>query len=309
MGKGREVESGAVRLPEHLDVALRGALPCIVCGYDLKGLSVRGVCPECGTAVRAAILYQVDPRAEEFAPVRAPAITGLALILWPLGALIVMFAGWAMRLTDLAGTQMNLRVGIGWGGALVAAGVVVSAIGALGLVDPTRATRKWGVIAAALGVLCYAPIYFALDRILRIDATLIPYIESGAVRERSVARLVVDIALIGVLLGLRPNARELVRRSLAMRTGRVDRQTLLAMVGAVFVAMAGDILHLLATGPGAPMEEVFVVVGTLLIAVASVFLTIGAISAMIDGVRIRRAVIHPPMSIEELLGTDPSRPG
>lgn len=304
MGPSHPHNPPTVHLPTDLDTALKGALPCIVCGYDLKGLSIRSVCPECGTAVRAAILYQVDPKAEEFAPVRMPRVTGLALVLWPLGALIVMFAGWAMRVTDLASSQMHLNVGIGWGGALISAGLVLSAFGAVGLLIPTRATRKWGVIAATLGTLCYIPLYFALQRILEIDTRIIPYLEAGAVYERSLYRVVVGIALIGLLLGVRPNARELVRRSLALRTGRVDRQTLLAMVAAVLVAMAGDTMHLIAATTGRVVEEELFVGGTILIAIASVFLTVGAISALIDGLRIRRAVINPPKTMKELLGED-----
>lgn len=291
-----------VRLPAELDAALKGELPCIVCGYDLKGLSIRSVCPECGTAVRAAILYQIDPQADEFAPVRMPHVAGLALILWPLGAIVVMLAGWAMRLSDLASSQMHLNVGIGWGGAMVSAGLVLSAIGAIGLIRPTRATRKWAVIAATLGTLCYFPLYYALQRVLDTDTRVIPYIESGVVYERSLYRIVAGIALIGLLLGLRPNARELVRRSLALRTRRVDRQTLLAMVGAVLVAMAGDAMHLIAATSGKVVWEELFVGGTILIAIASVFLTLGAISALIDGVRIRRAVINPPKTMRDLLG-------
>lgn len=302
MGRNPQPIPQTVQLPKDLDVALRGALPCIVCGYDLKGLSIRSVCPECGTAVRAAILYQVDPHAEEFAPIRMPRLTGLALILWPLGALIVMLAGWAMRLADLASSQMHLNVGIGWGSAIISAGIMLSAAGALGLVHPTRATRKWGVIAAILATLCYIPIYFALQRILDIDTRVIPYIETGVVYQRSLYRFVIGVALIGLLMGIRPNARELVRRSLALRTGRVDRQTLLAMVAAVIVAMAGDAMHLIAATSGYPIRDELFVGGTILIAIASVFITLGAISALIDGIRIRRAVLNPPKSMKELLG-------
>ncbi|MCA9306734.1 MAG: hypothetical protein R3B46_00350 [Phycisphaerales bacterium] len=305
MGERQSNNPPTVHLPEGLDTALKGTLPCIVCGYDLKGLSVRGVCPECGTAVRAAILYQVDPEAEEFTPVRAPRATGLALVLWPAGALIVIAAGWAMRIADLTESGALSEFALGWGGVLTTVGLALSALGAIGLINPTRATRKWGVIAATIGTLCYIPIYIALHRVLLIDTRIIPYIEAGAVYERSLYRLVTDIALVGLLLGLRPNARELVRRSLALRTGRVDRQTLLAMVGAVLVAIAGDTMHIIAATTEDAMGELLFIAGTVLIAIASVFLTMGAISALIDGSRIRRAVIHPPKTIKELLGHEP----
>ena len=36
---------------ERLGLSLLGSLPCITCRYDLKGISIRGVCPECGTPI------------------------------------------------------------------------------------------------------------------------------------------------------------------------------------------------------------------------------------------------------------------
>src|SRR5436190_23878239 len=66
---------------------LRGDLPCVACGYNLKGLSIRSVCPECGTPVRATILSVVDPHAAELTPIRLPALVALGLLFCAAGAL------------------------------------------------------------------------------------------------------------------------------------------------------------------------------------------------------------------------------
>src|SRR5690606_19927036 len=66
--------------PEQaISLSLSGAMPCISCGYNLQGLSVVGVCPECGAAVRATILATIDPQAEELTPLLTPRLTSLGL--------------------------------------------------------------------------------------------------------------------------------------------------------------------------------------------------------------------------------------
>src|SRR5690606_27754218 len=51
---------------------LKGDLLCIGCGYNLRGLSIREMCPECGIPVRATILGVIDPMADELAPIPRP---------------------------------------------------------------------------------------------------------------------------------------------------------------------------------------------------------------------------------------------
>ena len=60
---------------------LTGDLPCVRCGYNLRGLSIREHCPECDAPVRATILALVDPRASELKPLRRPRLTGWGLVL------------------------------------------------------------------------------------------------------------------------------------------------------------------------------------------------------------------------------------
>ncbi|MBL8760751.1 MAG: hypothetical protein JNL50_05545, partial [Phycisphaerae bacterium] len=55
--------------PELLARELTGDLRCAKCAYNLKGLSVRSVCPECGLAISATLLAKVDPHAAELRPI------------------------------------------------------------------------------------------------------------------------------------------------------------------------------------------------------------------------------------------------
>ena len=36
-------------------VIIERSQPCVKCGYDLRGLPVKGVCPECGTSVEDSL--------------------------------------------------------------------------------------------------------------------------------------------------------------------------------------------------------------------------------------------------------------
>ncbi|MEM7623588.1 MAG: hypothetical protein AAF235_10360 [Planctomycetota bacterium] len=72
--------------PGQPDVAtaLLGDLPCVNCSYNLRGLSVRAVCPECKTAVLATVLAVIDPKAEEFSAIGSPRVVAAGFVVWAL---------------------------------------------------------------------------------------------------------------------------------------------------------------------------------------------------------------------------------
>src|SRR5262245_48877512 len=74
---------------------LTGDLPCVRCRYNLRGLSVRAPCPECGTPVRATLLAVVDPFAGELQPVSRPRLIVAGLIAWSLGGFGSALCVWA----------------------------------------------------------------------------------------------------------------------------------------------------------------------------------------------------------------------
>lgn len=290
------------------DALLTGELPCVTCGYELKGLSVRDVCPECGTAVRAAILNAVDPLADELAPLRAPSITGALIVAWALSSALGIWLIVGMRVLD------GLRAIGGrvpepwwvWNVSLML--LVISAISTLGFWAPTLKTRGRSVLCAAGATLAYAPFFYAMYRVRAIDLQqggMASYYTSDPSVERIAWRLVVGTCLIAIFLGIRPGARELVRRSIAMRTGRVDRQTLLAMAAASGVAMVGDLLRYLGVHLGAPASDALVVMGALVVLIATVFLGIGMSSAVVDGWRIRQSLRMGPKRLEDIVTEPP----
>src|SRR6185295_10238912 len=91
------------RVGPRLALELTGDLPCVRCKYNLRGLTVKGMCPECGTSVRTTILAKIDPLAKELRPLHFPRLTSLGLIVWAWSALAAALCNWALRLSDFGG--------------------------------------------------------------------------------------------------------------------------------------------------------------------------------------------------------------
>ena len=291
------------------DALLTGELPCVTCGYELRGLSVRDLCPECGTGVRATILAVVDPLADELVPLRTPSFTGVLIVGWASASALGVWLILLMRTLDGL-RAMGVRapeVWWGWNAAFVL--LVVSGACSLGFLVPTTRTRRLSILAALGATLAYLPFFYALLRIRAIDmhqGVTQAFFTLDPDPARIAWRLVCGVCLLVIFLGVRPNARELVRRSIAMRTGRVDRQTLLAMGATAGVMMLGDLLRLVGTLTGA---QEAVIVGGMIILIATIFLAIGLSSAIIDGWRIRRSLRLGPKRMGDLIGSGETSTG
>lgn len=288
-----------------LDSALAGSLPCVTCRYELKGLSIRGVCPECGTAVRATILYKVDPQAEEFQPIAHPRTLAAGLVLWSAGALAAAGACWALRIVD-GFEEWGIAVpDMSWASWVAVAATLLSGVGSLTLIRPVPRTPIMHTIGSLIGALAYIPMIWAMWNILlELDpGRTPPYFGTSVQSDRVWLRLMAGASIVIVLLGTRLSARDLVKRSMVMRTGRVDRQTLWGMAIVAAVTMVGDGLRLAAAAGWGMDPDLLRLAGTLIIAVGSGLLTLGLVGALIDTLRIARAVLIPSPSLTEVLGT------
>ncbi len=285
-----------------LAAELRGDLRCARCRYNLRGLSVTGPCPECGTPIRATLLMTVDPMAAELQPVRAPWLTAHGLLLWSGAGLLAGLIVWWLRVMDLAGQP-------GWGHMpWMRVGIVAcaafSGLGALALVCPHARAPSRGRWLALAGCLLYLPLCFFLYRLhVVVDmAGPAPYGVSVQPRmDRSVFRLGELVSLALILLCLRPNARLLAARSVLMRTGRVDRQTMAGMLGVIGFIAIGDVLILFGGGGRGPVEDILRQVGQLVILIGSMLFSLGLVGMVVDSWRLRGVILEPPLSLEQLL--------
>jgi hypothetical protein len=289
-------------LPAALASTLSGRLPCSRCGYLLEGLSVRDVCPECGLPITTTILAAVDPFAEELQSLTRPRAAAAALVVWSGAALGAAAWGWTARAADAAVAAGATRL---WEISPVVL-LALAALSGAGSVVFMRPARRWprrATLLATIGALGYIPLLLVLWAIhVGLDADgQPPYFGSGVDAERHGLRLLLLAIMAGILLCLRPAARQLVARSLRLRQGRVDRQTILAMLACIGVAAAGDVAMLAGQVATGLTADILRVAGLALIGAGSALMTLGLAGMLVDAVRIARAIVSPAPSLRRVL--------
>lgn len=282
---------------------LGGDLPCAVCRYNLRGLSVRAACPECGLPVGTTILTRVDPLAEELALLTRPRVSASALVGAMLTGLLAAFALWAARLGDIAHAA-GAGARVPFAADIAHAMLALCAVCAVFLTRPHARTPKSYTLRAWCGVLAFVPLIGVQWWIAeRVDATLPgSFLSSdGPPPVRSLLRMGWTLSAVLVLLGLRPVARMLSYRSHLVRNGVIERQTMLATVSALGVAATGDLLHVLApvAAPSAWAESINLI-ALLIIGVGSMLTTLAVGAMLVDTVRLWPVLAHPPVTMTSL---------
>lgn len=285
---------------------LTGNLPCIGCGYDLNGLSVRALCPECGLAVRATILACVDPMAEELRPLIRPRVVAYGLIVWAWAAVAAAGSVWVRRLTDVAGiwfvTPNN------WGMTLDAGlfFIALSGLAAVVLVRPMVRKNGWGTFKAGGAVLLYLPllyVHFQLHGVYDRNSTAgLPYLGLDRIDEgRAFLRLAENMFIVFIVLGLREHAVSLAERSIVMRTGRVDTQPMTALVGTLALASIADVSRLVFGGVNGITGDLLMTFELILIAVGSFLFTLGLLGVGVDVLKLRPVLLRPSPGLTDVM--------
>lgn len=294
---------------------LRGDLRCARCRYNLRGLSITTVCPECGVPVRATLLHTVDPMAAELRPVRAPVLTAYGLILWACAALLAGLMVWTLRAADLLG-HPAWAPSVEWVRPWIPALAGASGLGALVLIRPQAGLPRRMTLMAAAGCALYIPLCLLLYRIHAVMdvQTPAPYSIGAVPRLDRTLMRVLELCVLGsILVLLRPAARHLQARSYLMRTGRVDRQTMAAMLAVLGVIALGDTLVLAAGGGRGPVQDLLRQIGQLVILLGSLLFSLGILGMLIDTVRMRGVILEPPLTLEQLItepaDSPPANPG
>ncbi len=225
----------------------------------------------------------------------------MGLVMWPLGGLIIALSSWVERLLELARSEWGMAISVPGLDVVAMVGVVLVGLGGLAMLKPTRESPIGRCLVALLGVSAVVPLAWGVWRTGAIDRAGWQAYSGEVDPDRAVARLVVGVSVVVMCLGLRPIGREMVRRSMALRTGRVDRQAILLVAIAATVAMVGDGLRLasaLDTG-----WSIAGTIGTPVVAIGSMLVTVGIVGGLIDAMRIARAVLQPLPSLEDVVGS------
>ncbi|MCL4219797.1 MAG: hypothetical protein KJZ65_00370 [Phycisphaerales bacterium] len=288
---------------------LTGDLPCARCGYNQRGLSILGACPECGLPVKATILALVDPHADELKQITHPRLVQAGLLLWTASAFAACAAIWVVRGAQIASDVLAVPLDPAPAPALSLVFMALSGLGAIVLIRPHRDLRPRHSVPPLLGVLCYLPLIVASWLILYHVDPAHPSVYGNPTSvppERTALRLLTGLSIIGASLLLRPNAVRLAQRSVLMRTGRVDRQPMSALAAAAGVAMAGDLIHFFMPYASTGLSDLIYILAAALIAVGSFLLTVGIFSLTMDAWRIRRLIAAPGIGLTDIF--DEHRP-
>ena len=302
--------------------SLLGDLPCVRCGYSLRGLSITGTCPECGTPIQTTILHSVDPHAPQLRPLPHPWMVGTSLFLasvFGLLAAVFLVTPWA---ADVIHEILRVFLGHedgwltyqmrGWLPLFAVVSLLITMMFCLMLyrpVIPTPVIDRMGVLVSVLGFLL---MYYATMHIVWIDVGTgfhrswqpITALHRDAEMLRALYRMVFNTGLVIVLVSIRPVARLLVYRSLALRPGRVGRQTLYPMAVAAAIAMLGDLTRYFAIRFTSELDvgpSVLYAPGEVIVWVCSAFIIWGLVRSTIDSWRIRASLLAPSPSLHDLL--------
>ncbi len=301
---GRE----AIPLSERIARDLSGDLACVGCGYNLRGMSVRGECPECGLGVLATVLHVIDPQAEQLQEIPRRRLVAGGMVAWAGFALMAAVLAWGIHgVLVLRSFGLRLDVPV-WVGHASAVCVLLSGISALVLARPHANIPLRRTLMVGLSTLLGVALMVIHDRLLVsvIVAGRSPFLaQSGVDIERHVLRLIAAVLLSGIILLLRPQARLLAARSVVVRSGRVDRQSMLALLAAVAIAAGGDVLALVAGRMSGDLRDAILPIADILIGMGSLLLTIGLGGILLDTLRLAPVILHPAPGVREAF--DPSR--
>jgi hypothetical protein len=297
-GAQNEANSNTIT-PRLRDPELGGEVLCFRCGYNLQGVSVRANCPECGLPVRTSILAIVDPRASELVPLTHPRITGAGLICWTVG---------------LCSTYVGIPLAIAWsldfvhdrsrdpGSFVIWFGAVVSSVGALLLIRPHAATPvRQRVLTAmsAVGFLGSAVCHSAMMPFsYAVSLQDISEFSRPAIPMFMFLALVHSSHAISILL-IRAPIRELAARSVLMRSGSVNRQTLAATVAVLSIAALGEML--VVSAYNRLTDDVFAIGGLAFAIAGMMLLMVGGVGLVLDAVRLLPVLLDPPKRLSSII--------
>ncbi len=287
-------------IAERVARDLSGDLSCVGCGYNQRGLSVRALCPECGLPVLATVLGVVDPRAEQLQPIGMPRLVAGGLVLWSGSALLAALFTWASHLVLASGSGAKSWM------MLISVGLVgVSGLAAGVFVRPHAGLESKRIWFAMIAIALYVPLGIAHHRVLGTLSSLdqSPFLTTGGLdRQTHLFRLFSIALMVAIILLLRPMARTLAIRSLVIRTGRVDRQSMYSLAAALGVVAIGDSVGLGASFSTDIVHGLLMPISLILIGMGSLLFTIGLGGVFLDTIRLVPVIAHAPVGVEHAFG-------
>lgn len=288
-------------MPRHwAQAVVSEALHCRKCGYDLRGLSGGGRCPECGLDIWSTVLATIDPAASRLPSLRNPPVVGnsmLGLTLFMLAGTLLLVIPPLVRLIDPA-QAVGFVPSLTWPIALV---IGVMAGWALWRLAPPRGSEPHGAVWIDIW-----RIAIGLSGWLASSCGWLTLMDMRGVagfRLRLVVHLAAAVfATIG-LIGLRGVLGIIGVRSREYRRSRGSRQSvelIIIAIGAGWFAALAHYCTWLTWFPGQWRNDARML-ATIVLWMSMFMVVVGLSYVVLNAWWIRRALRRPPPPTDQLL--------
>lgn len=317
MSSARESIQQPAARPDLLQV--RPGVHCQRCGYELRGLSADGRCPECGLDIWFTIQHLIDPTASRLPKLREPVGVGNAMFWLMLCALVAgaVLAGHALGVL----AHLRPRAYAQLGGftlphdlLFVASMAGIAAMWSVFRFMPPRGNDESDIAVRrdvrllAAGLLAFAAtalVQWVLERAW--TGAGLPASDFSILSGRATARIALALSAVPGFIGIDGILRTIGRRSREYRRARGARQGSRPMIAACLGVAIGNLIRLV--GLSVPGGASLAALGAVLSWVSALMVLIGLLYLVVNAWWIRRALRRPPPPIDEVLAPMPGRAG
>lgn len=298
--------------PRLADAIIAAPVHCCRCTYDLRGLSADGRCPECGLPIFDTLQHIVDPAASSLPRLHDPVGIGNAILWLTLCCLIAVLslaAKAAMVWLEVVHPRDITTFGIAPAHDLTLLSAFAGLL-ALWSVYKFLPPRKHNTVATVhldvwllgLGLVGWAVLTMVLWQRERHWAFAVVSPEE-VIAIRSLLHIGLAGSAVTTWVGMQRVLNTVGKRSRAYRRAHSGRQNIRPMIAATIAIAFGSILRMLDMhfGAGQSLAQL----GTVIVSVSLLMLTIGLGYLVINAWWIRQALRHPPPKLEDLLAPIP----